>query len=96
MARIKYYYDTEKCKYERVKTSFSEVVLNIVGFLSLAFLFSVGLILIWSKYFKSPQEYAQEKEIRYLKEFNGRSDKDISRMKTILLRSEKTCKSIII
>lgn len=77
MARIKYYYDAEKCKYEKVKVSFSEVILNIVGFLSLAFLFSVGLILIWSKYFKSPQEYALEKEVNYLTEYIDRFDSDL-------------------
>lgn len=78
MARIKYYYDSEKCKYEIVKVSFSGVILNIVGFLSLAFLFSVGLILIWSNYFKSPQEYALEREVKYLTEYIHRFDSEVS------------------
>ncbi len=84
MARIKYIYDAEKCKYERVKVSFSEVILNIVAFLSLAFLFSVGLILIWSNYFKSPQEYALEKEVNYLTQYINRFDSEISIIDEIL------------
>ena len=35
MARIKYYYDTETCKYERVKTTTGDVVFNVLGILSL-------------------------------------------------------------
>lgn len=58
MARIKYYYDTEKCRYERVKVHFSEVILNILGFLSLAFLMALGLVLIYNKFFPSLTEYA--------------------------------------
>lgn len=58
MARIKYYYDTEKCRYERVKVRFSEVILNILGFLSLAFLMALGLVLIYNKFFPSLAEYA--------------------------------------
>jgi hypothetical protein len=31
MARIKYYYDTETCKYERIKTTTTDMVLNALG-----------------------------------------------------------------
>jgi hypothetical protein len=31
MARIKYYYDTETCKYERIKTSTGDLILNALG-----------------------------------------------------------------
>lgn len=55
MSRIKYYYDTEKCKYERVKTSIWDVVLNILGFLSLSFLFAIIGAFTYFEYFPSPQ-----------------------------------------
>ena len=63
MARIKYYYDTESCKYERVKVSKWDITLNLVGFLTLAGLFGVVFNLLFSFYFDSP-------EVTLLKEEN--------------------------
>ena len=34
MSKIKYYYDTETCKYERVKVKKSDVIINALGFTS--------------------------------------------------------------
>ena len=44
MARIKYYYDTETCKYERVKVKTSDVILNGLGILSLTVAMAAGLL----------------------------------------------------
>lgn len=62
MARIKYYYDTESCKYERVKVSSWDVVLNLLGFFSLALMLSFGIFYIYTTNFKSPYESRLEKE----------------------------------
>jgi murein DD-endopeptidase MepM/ murein hydrolase activator NlpD len=56
MARIKYYYDTETCKYERVKTKTSDVVLNALGLFALLVMVALGLIYLGKQYFPSPQE----------------------------------------
>ena len=56
MARIKYYYDTETCKYERVKVSTWDVVLNLLGFLSVAMIIAIAIVIIYSTYFESPKE----------------------------------------
>jgi murein DD-endopeptidase MepM/ murein hydrolase activator NlpD len=56
MARIKYYYDTETCKYERVKTKTSDVVLNALGLFALLVIVALGLIYMGKQYFPSPQE----------------------------------------
>jgi len=45
MARIKYYYDTETCKYERIKVSTWDVALNLLGFLSVAIIIAVGILI---------------------------------------------------
>ncbi|MEN8249068.1 MAG: M23 family metallopeptidase [Bacteroidota bacterium] len=62
MARIKYYYDTETCKYERVKVRTWDVVLNLLGFLSIALLIAGGLLWGFTKYFESPKEMVLRKE----------------------------------
>lgn len=56
MARIKYYYDTETCKYERVKTKSSDVILNALGLLSLVVIIALGLLYLSFQYFPSPRE----------------------------------------
>ena len=62
MARIKYYYDTETCKYERVKVSTWDVVLNLMGFLSVSLILAIAIVIIYSTYFESPKEAILKKE----------------------------------
>ena len=67
MARIKYYYDTETCKYERVKVGTWDVVLNLLGFLSVAVVIAIAMVLVHNTYFESPKEAALKKENEELK-----------------------------
>lgn len=67
MSKIKYYYDTETCKYERVKVKKRDVVINALGFLSLSLVLAVGIIVVLSRYFESPKEMALIKENEELK-----------------------------
>ena len=62
MARIKYYYDTETCKYERVKVNTWDVVINVLGFLSVAIIIATGMVLVYNTYFESPKEALLKKE----------------------------------
>ncbi len=64
MARIKYYYDTETCKYERIKTSTGDVIMNTLGILSLTLGMAAGILLISSSYFESPREIILRNEVK--------------------------------
>jgi murein DD-endopeptidase MepM/ murein hydrolase activator NlpD len=64
MARIKYYYDTETCKYERIKTSTGDIVLNTLGIMSLTVAMAVGLLIAYSSYFESPKELILKNEVK--------------------------------
>ena len=66
MARIKYYYDTETCKYERVKTSTGDIVLNSLGIFSLTLAMAAGILLVSSSYFESPKELLLRNEVKEL------------------------------
>lgn len=63
MARIKYYYDTETCKYERVKAKKSDIVLNALGILSLIVATAVVLVILYINYFESPKELIQRNKL---------------------------------
>ena len=67
MAKIKYYYDTETCKYERIKTRTSDVIVNFLGFVVLSFVFGVGVYVVFNTYFESPQVLALKNEVTELK-----------------------------
>jgi hypothetical protein len=66
MAKIRYYYDTETCKYERVKTSKTDIVLNFLGILSLTLAMAVGLLIVFSNYFESPKELLLKNQVKEL------------------------------
>ncbi|WP_026998913.1 peptidoglycan DD-metalloendopeptidase family protein [Eisenibacter elegans] len=62
MARVKYYYDTETCKYEVVKVRPVDIVLNLLGFVTLSVIFALGMTLIFSRYYKTDQEIVLKKK----------------------------------
>ncbi|MBT1686420.1 M23 family metallopeptidase [Dawidia soli] len=84
MARIKYYYDTETCKYERVKTKTSDVVMNALGILSLTMIMAVGLMILFANYFESPKELILKNEIKELEYYYDKLSKDVENMNNIL------------
>ncbi len=84
MARIKYYYDTETCKYERVRTRKSDIVLNALGFLSLTVMMAVGLVILYDNYFESPKELILKNEVKELEFYYDKLNQDIEQLSTIL------------
>ena len=64
MAKIKYYYDTESCKYVRVQTKSGDVILNVLGIVSLTMAMAVGLLMLYSNYFESPKELMLKNEVK--------------------------------
>ncbi len=84
MARIKYYYDTETCKYERVRTRKSDVVLNALGFLSLTVMMAVGLLILYDNYFESPRELILKNEVKELEFYYDKLNKDVEQLSGIL------------
>lgn len=64
MARIKYYYDTETCKYERIKTSTGDIILNAFGILCLGVTIAASLLIVGGTYFESPKELLLRNEVK--------------------------------
>ena len=84
MARIKYYYDTETCKYERVRTSTSDIVLNTLGVVSLTLAMAVGLLMLYSSYFESPKELILKNEVKEMEFYYDNLQKEVKRLDHIL------------
>ncbi len=84
MARIKYYYDTETCKYERVRTSTTDILFNILGILSLTLVLSVGLLFVYSSYFESPKELLLKNELKEMEFYYKNLSEKVDQMDRIL------------
>ncbi len=56
MAKIRYYYNTETCKYEPIKATGKAVFLNIIGFLSVSLIIALGLIYVYRSNFTPIKE----------------------------------------
>jgi murein DD-endopeptidase MepM/ murein hydrolase activator NlpD len=84
MARIKYYYDTETCKYERIKTKTSDVVLNLMGFLAVAFLLAMIIVPFYSSYFKSSREAELQKENEEMHFYYDMLNKEMKRVNQMI------------
>jgi murein DD-endopeptidase MepM/ murein hydrolase activator NlpD len=84
MARIKYYYDTETCKYERVRTRKTDIIMNALGLISLTVIMAVGLLLLYSTYFESPKELILKNEVKELEFYYDRLDQDVELLNKIL------------
>ncbi|MEJ7646914.1 MAG: peptidoglycan DD-metalloendopeptidase family protein [Chryseolinea sp.] len=89
MARIKYYYDTETCKYERVRTRTSDVVLNALGMVSMTVVMAVGLLILYSTYFESPKELMLKNEVKELEFYYTKLNSEVKNLSTILNNVEQ-------
>ncbi|MBX2941222.1 MAG: M23 family metallopeptidase [Cyclobacteriaceae bacterium] len=88
MARIKYYYDTETCKYERVKTTTGDIILNTLGIISMTLIMAVGLLLLYTTYFESPKELLLANEVKELEYYYETISKEVQQLDAILAKME--------
>jgi murein DD-endopeptidase MepM/ murein hydrolase activator NlpD len=84
MAKIKYYYDTESCKYIRVKTSTGDIVLNALGIFSLTISMAVGLLFLHANYFESPKELILKNEVKDMEFYYDQLQKKVNSLDKIL------------
>ncbi len=85
MAKIKYYYDKESCKYIRVKTTTGDVILNTVGIFSLTMAMAVGLLMLYSNYFESPKEVILKNEVKEMEFYFEELQKKVTDLDKILV-----------
>ena len=62
MGKEKFYYNTDTCKFEKVKKTNKEYFLNFIGLITLVLLTSFGLVSLYDAYFESPKIIQLKKE----------------------------------
>ena len=63
MKKIKYYYNTNSLRYEKLVTPFRVKLLRIFGFLSALFVSSVVVITLYTKFIPNPVD--RESKLKY-------------------------------
>ncbi|MCC5931350.1 MAG: M23 family metallopeptidase [Cyclobacteriaceae bacterium] len=84
MARIKYYYDTETCKYERIRVSRWDIFLNFMGFFALSLILAIGLTFVYSNFFELPQVSMLKKENKELLTYYQMLEKDMNEITAMM------------
>ena len=84
MAKIKYYYDTESCKYERIRVSRSDIFWNSMSFFIVALIIGIGIFLLVDRYFESPKYVAMSKGYEEVKFHNELQSNEIGEMRKML------------
>jgi murein DD-endopeptidase MepM/ murein hydrolase activator NlpD len=84
MSKIKYYYDTETCKYEKLKTSVSDIVINSLGFVILSLVFATGLLFAYTYFFQSPREQYLSRENKELNFYYKLMRKEMGEMDKVI------------
>ena len=82
--KIKYYYDTETCKYERVRTKTSDIILNGLGLFFLTLLMASGIYLMFSTYFESPKELLLRNEVKELEYYYETLNQQVDQLSVTL------------
>ncbi len=88
MARIKYYYDTETCKYERIKTTTGDIILNALGIFSLTLAMAAGILLVSSSYFESPKELLLKNEVKEMEFYYDNLLQEVDKLQKQLANME--------
>lgn len=84
MAKIKYYYDTESCRYERIKVSTWDIIINLLGFLVVSSIIGLGIFFISDLYFESPTKSSLRKENEELNLYYELLEQDMERVNDML------------
>ncbi|MCG8339731.1 MAG: M23 family metallopeptidase [Cytophagales bacterium] len=84
MARIKYYYNTQTCKYERIKVSKWNILRDLLGLFAISLIIAILIFLSYSTYFDSPKARELKIENEKLKYSYSLIQKEIENTKQSL------------
>lgn len=67
MKKLRYYYNPKTLNYEKVQESWTARALRVFGWLSLALVFAVGIVIVYNALFESPDERLLRNELEKVK-----------------------------
>lgn len=84
MKKVKYYYNKQSLRYERIETPLSTRLFKVFGFLSTSFFFALAIVYAGYQYFDSPKEKLLKREITQLQLQSKINQSKLKQMNTVL------------
>ena len=84
MKKVKYYYNKQSLRYERIETPLSARLFKVFGFLSTSFFFALAIVYVSYRYFDSPKEKFLKREITQLQLQSKINQSKLKQMSTVL------------
>lgn len=78
MAKVKYYYDSDTCKYEKVKSTTKDIILDGILSVSLVLIAAVCAVVLYMSFYDSPKEIGLREKNEELKLFYSLLNKQLS------------------
>ncbi len=90
MPKIKYYYDSETCRYEQIKVTTKDIIIDGVMMVSLILIAAFCVVIVYMSYFDSPREMSLRTENEKLNFYYVMLKKDMLRIsETLALLQER-------
>jgi len=77
MAKIKYYYDTDTCQYQEVRTSTADTMFMVSAFLIASLIMAAGLTILYNSFFPSDKYLQLERENKVLSQNYKKFENDM-------------------
>lgn len=84
MKKVKYYYNKQSLRFERVEQSLGSRLLKLFGFLSTSFIFAMCLVYVLYHYLDSPKEKILKRENTNLRSVNKENQAEILQMREVM------------
>lgn len=84
MKKVKYYYNKQSLRYERIEEPLTVRLLKVLGFLSTSFIFALGIVYVSYKYLDSPEEKQLKREIAKMELEYEYNNKQLEQMSEVL------------
>lgn len=84
MSKVKYYYNKESLRYEKIESSWTRRLFKIFGFLTAAMLFAMAIVFLTFQFIDSPKEMQLKREIAYMAMKFEQMDKEIELYSEVL------------
>ncbi|WPP50551.1 M23 family metallopeptidase [Catalinimonas niigatensis] len=89
MPKIKYYYDPNTCKYEKVKITRMEMIFDGIMTLSIILFAAICIVVVYMNYYDSPKEISLRKENEKLHFYYNMLGKEIQKTSGMLAKLQE-------
>lgn len=89
MKKLRYYYNPKTLNYEKVEINWRTKALRVFGWVSMALVFAIGIVIVYNLYFDSPEERYLQHELEKMEFEYGLMVKELDAMNEVLAELQR-------